>query len=84
MCVVWCGGGGVQKPEGILPSIDEELKMPKGTDQTWLEKLHKRGKGHPCYQILIKTPEKFVVKHYAGDVTYEVCVAVGVCLCFHR
>jgi hypothetical protein len=31
-----------KKPTGVLPMVDEELKVPKATDQTLLDRMHKQ------------------------------------------
>ena len=59
-------------PSGILPLLDEESILPKSTDDTFFEKLitswdqksdrFKRSKLQNC----------FVLKHYAGDVEYNI------------
>jgi len=62
---------------GILSMIDEEINMPKGTDETLLNKVFKT---HGKHENLKKpSPKgdpqfrnKFIVSHYAGDVSYSV------------
>ena len=56
---------------GILDLLDEECRMPKGTDKSWVEKLYdKCGKiGHFAKPRLSQTA--FIVKHFADDVEYE-------------
>lgn len=61
-----------QVPSGILPLLDEESILPKSTDETFFEKLltnwdkksdrFKRSKFKNC----------FILKHYAGDVEYNI------------
>eukprot|EP00466_Bigelowiella_natans_P001656 jgi/Bigna1/41654/e_gw1.55.12.1 len=61
-----------KKPRGILPMIDEELKLPRGSDKTYVSKLIKTHVPNKKYFLkVLKRPENFVVKHYAGDVEYE-------------
>uniref|UniRef100_A0A6V3LQ19 Myosin motor domain-containing protein n=2 Tax=Lotharella globosa TaxID=91324 RepID=A0A6V3LQ19_9EUKA len=61
-----------QKPHGILPMVDEELIVPKGTDLTFINKLHDRYAQNPHYRAeRKKRVEIFTVVHYAGDVTYD-------------
>ena len=46
-----------QKPNGVFPSLDEELRIPKGTDSTFVAKLHQKCKGLKEYQtVLSRTP----------------------------
>lgn len=61
------------KPMNLLALIDEESKFPKGTDLTLLSKLNINHSGKPCYITPKSTHEhRFGVKHFAGDVLYEV------------
>ncbi|TIC24772.1 clathrin heavy chain [Wallemia mellicola] len=59
---------------GILSLLDEESRMPSGTDQNFLEKLHSQ-LGKPQYKDIYKKPRfgntAFTVAHYAHDVAYE-------------
>ncbi|KAI0463462.1 hypothetical protein LJB42_002457 [Komagataella kurtzmanii] len=66
---------------GIFSILDEECLIPKGSDEEFLNKLHKNfeikedGVNSPYGNARYK-PTKvrngFIVKHYAGDVTYDV------------
>eukprot|EP00468_Gymnochlora_sp_CCMP2014_P013783 CAMPEP_0167752288 /NCGR_PEP_ID=MMETSP0110_2-20121227/7052_1 /TAXON_ID=629695 /ORGANISM="Gymnochlora sp., Strain CCMP2014" /LENGTH=1575 /DNA_ID=CAMNT_0007637881 /DNA_START=440 /DNA_END=5167 /DNA_ORIENTATION=- len=61
-----------KRPKGILPMIDEELRLPKGSDSTYVQKLLKTHASNKKYfHKLLKRPNNFVVCHYAGDVEYE-------------
>jgi myosin heavy subunit len=60
-----------QKPTGILSSIDEELRMPKGSDSTWIVKQHSNLKTNKFYKTVLSSQDLFVVMHYAGSVTYD-------------
>ncbi|KAJ3207354.1 cytochrome c oxidase subunit 1 [Entophlyctis luteolus] len=60
------------KAVGILALLDEELKVPKGSEEAWLLKLEKR---HEKQKHFFKPKTKnniFGVKHYAGDVLYTI------------
>lgn len=61
----------IERKNGILGFLDEECVFPKGTDQSFLEKLFTQIKGHSNFE---KPSIKncFQVKHYAGDVVYSV------------
>ncbi|KAK9768222.1 Myosin type-2 heavy chain 1 [Basidiobolus ranarum] len=59
---------------GILSLLDEESRLPSGTDQTYATKLHQQF-GTPAYKDYFAKPKfsnhEFTVKHYAHDVTYQ-------------
>ena len=57
---------------GVLDLLDEESRFPKGTDQSLLDKLHNAHKGHPFYVKPKVNNAKFGIKHYAGEVFYDV------------
>mmetsp|Transcript_27438 Transcript_27438/g.32442 ORF Transcript_27438/g.32442 Transcript_27438/m.32442 type:complete len:2067 (+) Transcript_27438:95-6295(+) len=64
-----------KKPSGILPLLDEEVVLPRTTDDTFLRKL---GENHERKHKRYVRPKGnasrtgFAVKHYAGSVTYTV------------
>jgi len=62
-----------KKPMGILALLDEESLFPKGTDTTFVNKLHAQfdAKNHPKYMKPRFSKTAFGVSHYAGDVEYE-------------
>lgn len=61
------------KPMNLLSLIDEESRFPKGTDLTLLSKLNSNHNTKICYIAAKSTREhRFGVKHFAGDVFYEV------------
>lgn len=61
-----------QRPAGILPIVDEEIKMPKGTDKTFLQKLmNVQGRNTQYLKPYLKDPDMFIVEHYAGTVRYD-------------
>jgi myosin heavy subunit len=65
-----------KRPVGILSMLDEEVVMPKGSDETLIAKMHKAfGEGkekHAFYDADRRYPSVFIIKHYAGNVTYQV------------
>lgn len=62
-----------EQPLNILAICDEEAKFPKGTDDSLLTKLHaNHGKTKSIYiQPKSSHLKKFGIKHYAGDVYYD-------------
>ena len=66
---------------GILALIDDEVAMPKGSDDALLRKFADAHRRHPCYAVrrpggggkgkARSSVQTFVVKHYAGDVAYS-------------
>ncbi|KAF9036781.1 P-loop containing nucleoside triphosphate hydrolase protein [Panaeolus papilionaceus] len=61
---------------GVLALLDEESRMPSGTDPSFLQKLNAQILGKPEYKDVFKKPRfgnsSFTIAHYALDVTYEV------------
>lgn len=69
------------KKTGILSMIEEEIYVPRGSDDTLLEKLHKQQAKSEFYsKPKMKGGKKgnqgpvncFVVSHFAGEVSYSV------------
>ncbi|CAL1703822.1 unnamed protein product [Somion occarium] len=60
---------------GVLALLDEESRLPSGTDSTFLQKLHNQ-LTKPENKNVFKKPRfgnsAFTIAHYALDVTYEV------------
>ncbi|BGP46432.1 Myosin type-2 heavy chain 1 [Rhodotorula kratochvilovae] len=60
---------------GILSLLDEESRMPSGSDANFLQKLHSTIGSKPDSAKVFKKPRfgnnAFTVAHYALDVTYE-------------
>ena len=62
-----------KKQMGILHLLDEECAIQKGSDETLAQKLRDRFGAktkHDYFEAPKREKECFVVKHYAGDVTY--------------
>lgn len=61
---------------GVLALLDEESRMPAGTDPSFLQKLNTQILSKPEYKNVFKKPRfgnsAFTIAHYALDVTYEV------------
>uniref|UniRef100_A0A8C4DC64 Myosin-X n=1 Tax=Dicentrarchus labrax TaxID=13489 RepID=A0A8C4DC64_DICLA len=62
----------IEKKLGMLALINEESRFPKGTDYTLLEKLHSRHATNPYYVKPRVNDHQFGIKHYAGEVLYDV------------
>ena len=59
-----------KRPKGILPTLDEEGMVPKGTVEGFLNKIVKQHINHPRFYY--KSGKKdFSIKHYAGEVLYS-------------
>eukprot|EP01113_Clastostelium_recurvatum_P018679 TRINITY_DN2199_c0_g3_i1.p1 TRINITY_DN2199_c0_g3~~TRINITY_DN2199_c0_g3_i1.p1 ORF type:complete len:1027 (-),score=334.99 TRINITY_DN2199_c0_g3_i1:84-2738(-) len=67
-----------KKPIGIIALLDEACLMAKSTDTTFLDQISHNFKANPHYQSYQSTNDRslgdtsFRLKHYAGDVTYDV------------
>lgn len=59
-------------PLGMLSIVDEESSFPQATDATLTMKLHQAFKEHKDYMRPRGNESIFTLKHYAGEVTYEV------------
>ncbi|KAI8613158.1 P-loop containing nucleoside triphosphate hydrolase protein, partial [Chytriomyces sp. MP71] len=60
------------KPAGILAQLDEEVKLPKGSEDSWLLKLTKTHGKHKHFFMQKTSKNVFGVRHYAGEVVYTV------------
>ncbi|KAG6861754.1 hypothetical protein C0995_012759 [Termitomyces sp. Mi166 len=61
---------------GVLALLDEESRLPAGSDASFLQKLNNQFLVKPEYKMVYKKPRfgnsAFTITHYALDVTYEV------------
>ncbi|XP_029929557.1 unconventional myosin-X [Myripristis murdjan] len=62
----------IEKKLGLLALLNEESHFPKATDDTLLEKLHSQHSKNPFYVKPRVAVHYFGVKHYAGEVVYDV------------
>ncbi|XP_056376909.1 unconventional myosin-X isoform X1 [Hyla sarda] len=62
----------IEKKLGLLALINEECYFPKATDSTLLEKLHRQHANNSFYVKPRVAIHNFGVKHYAGEVLYDV------------
>ncbi|XP_038136448.1 unconventional myosin-Vb isoform X3 [Cyprinodon tularosa] len=56
---------------GILDLLDEECKVPKGTDQNWAQKLYKQHSGSAHFQKPRMSNTSFIIIHFADKVEYQ-------------
>ncbi|XP_037122598.1 unconventional myosin-Vb isoform X3 [Syngnathus acus] len=56
---------------GVLDLLDEECKVPKGTDQNWAQKLYKQHSSNAHFQKPRMSNSAFVIVHFADQVAYE-------------
>ncbi|GAV53181.1 hypothetical protein ZYGR_0AI04640 [Zygosaccharomyces rouxii] len=59
-------------PTGVLPLLDEEAILPKSSDDSFFSKLISTWDQKSNKFKRAKKPSCFVLKHYAGDVEYNV------------
>uniref|UniRef100_A0A8C2W2Y6 Myosin X n=1 Tax=Chinchilla lanigera TaxID=34839 RepID=A0A8C2W2Y6_CHILA len=62
----------IEKKLGLLALINEESHFPQATDSTLLEKLHHQHANNHFYVKPRVAVNNFGVKHYAGEVQYDV------------
>uniref|UniRef100_A0ACB8FC92 Unconventional myosin-X n=1 Tax=Sphaerodactylus townsendi TaxID=933632 RepID=A0ACB8FC92_9SAUR len=62
----------IEKKLGLLALINEESHFPQATDSTLLAKLHIQHSSNPFYVKPRVAVHNFGVKHYAGEVQYDV------------
>lgn len=58
--------------QSIIGMINEEVRLPKGTDKAIVEKLTAAHKQHKYLKLDPRSHNTFEVKHYAGGVIYDV------------
>ncbi|XP_073333626.1 unconventional myosin-Vb isoform X1 [Pagrus major] len=56
---------------GILDLLDEECKVPKGTDQNWAQKLYKQHSSSAHFQKPRMSNVSFIIIHFADKVEYQ-------------
>ncbi|CAE7766969.1 XI-B [Symbiodinium sp. CCMP2592] len=58
------------KGTGVFAILDEECVVPQGSDQGFNNKLIKQHRGHRRFDEIKTKPSWFVIKHFAGPVSY--------------
>jgi len=61
----------IESKLGILDLLDEECKMPRGSDKSWVEKLYDKCKKWEHFAKPRLSQTAFLVKHFADKVEYE-------------
>lgn len=61
----------IESKMGILDLLDEECKMPKGTDDTWVQKLYGKCSASKHFEKPRFSNAAFVIDHFADLVQYE-------------
>ncbi|XP_055562731.1 unconventional myosin-Vb-like, partial [Falco cherrug] len=56
---------------GILNLLNEECKMPQGSDGSWAQKLYQTHLSSSYFQKPKRSTDAFVVCHFAGKVEYQ-------------
>ncbi|XP_070845073.1 unconventional myosin-Vb [Chaetodon trifascialis] len=56
---------------GVLDLLDEECKVPKGTDQNWAQKLYKQHSSSAHFQKPRMSNTSFIIIHFADEVEYQ-------------
>ncbi|XP_074612959.1 unconventional myosin-Va-like isoform X2 [Acropora palmata] len=62
----------IESKLGILDLLDEECKMPKGADRSWVQKLYKNHLNKKHFSKPRMSETAFIVHHFADNVEYEV------------
>jgi len=52
--------------------LDEECKVPKGTDVTYMQKMHEKHAPNKNYVKPKTNTNFFGIVHYAGEVMYDI------------
>ncbi|CCK70230.1 uncharacterized protein KNAG_0D04910 [Huiozyma naganishii CBS 8797] len=65
----------IENKLGILSLLDEESRLPAGSDESWTSKLYQTFNVPPLNEVFSKPKfgqSKFIVSHYAHDVSYDI------------
>lgn len=60
----------IERRGGLFDLLDEECIIPKGTDESFLNKIRKQI-NHDNFIAQGDAPNRFGLKHFAGSVHYE-------------
>lgn len=62
----------ISRRDGILSALDEELRLPNGSDASFGSKLSSMHARDPAFETSRFGSDTFTICHFAGKVTYEV------------
>eukprot|EP01094_Clydonella_sp_ATCC50884_P015120 TRINITY_DN2569_c0_g1_i1.p1 TRINITY_DN2569_c0_g1~~TRINITY_DN2569_c0_g1_i1.p1 ORF type:complete len:1924 (-),score=743.67 TRINITY_DN2569_c0_g1_i1:162-5840(-) len=60
-----------KRPSGLLVLLDEEIRFPKGSDETWCAKVKQKHEKSDHFKRVMKVDTDFIINHYAGTVKYD-------------
>ena len=60
-----------KKPRGIMYVLQEQAKFPKSTEESCYKKIVDNHGRHKSFEQVRFSKTHFIVKHYAGPVTYD-------------
>ena len=61
----------IEKPLGIFDLLDEECRIPRGTDSGWCSKLYDKCKKYPNFAKPKIANTAFIIIHFADKVQYQ-------------
>mmetsp|Transcript_14936 Transcript_14936/g.28233 ORF Transcript_14936/g.28233 Transcript_14936/m.28233 type:complete len:3070 (+) Transcript_14936:85-9294(+) len=60
-----------KRREGLLDMIDEEIRMPRGSDKTYMQKIVQKHGKKKIFTQNRKVKMNFMIAHFAGEVSYS-------------
>eukprot|EP00752_Nemacystus_decipiens_P001923 g1852.t1 len=62
-----------RKPNGIIPTLDEQCLLGRSTDDRFAREMYKKCEGHERFELApkMRVDHQFCVRHYAGRVVYS-------------
>ncbi|CAM9900429.1 unnamed protein product [Scytosiphon promiscuus] len=62
-----------RKPNGIIPTLDEQCLLGRSTDDRFAREMYKKCEGHERFELApkMRVDHQFCVRHYAGKVVYS-------------
>ncbi|CAB1101315.1 unnamed protein product [Ectocarpus sp. CCAP 1310/34] len=62
-----------RKPNGIIPTLDEQCLLGRSTDDRFAREMYKKCEGHDRFELApkMRVDHQFCVRHYAGKVVYS-------------